>query len=422
MVCAAATAIGFLAVNPGVAQISNTSKSAGARTLVVADQVDYLGGRAREPMVVQHPDGTLFASGFALTADELGPKLWKSQDLGKTWTRANVGTAAEGAVGNSDVSLAVAPDGTLYFATMGPDIWEPDVSKRQNTIAVGVTKDGGATWRWTVLSKLQSIFGDRPWVAVTSDGVAHIIWNDGSGVDHRVSTDQGNTWTQRPRIYGQGGSSHIAAGPHGELAVRITPASASGRRFDAGVDMIAVSNEGGRAWQRYVAPSHLEWTAGSSFPPLWVEPLAWDAKGALYSFWADGKDLRLARSLDKGENWTTWRVATGEEVSYYPYLIAKGRGELVASWFSGRGDSLKANVARIDASDAIAPPKVTLSSPFQLDCWQAGARPEDPQVRYTGGEYLATTFLKEGGLAVVSCILNPRERRFGFSWRRFEVR
>jgi hypothetical protein len=111
----------------------------------------------------------------------------KSRDLGKTWTRVNVGTAAEGAVGNSDVGLAVAPDGTLYFATMGPDLWQPDASKKQNTIAVGATKDAGATWHWTVLSKLQSIFGDRPWVAVTTDGAAHVIWNDGSGVEHRVT-------------------------------------------------------------------------------------------------------------------------------------------------------------------------------------------------------------------------------------------
>jgi hypothetical protein len=204
--------------------------------------------------------------------------------------------------------------------------------------------------------------------------------------------------------------------------VRITPASASGRRFDAGVDMIAVSDEGGRAWQRHVAPSHLEWTAGRSFPPRWIEPLAWDAQGALYSFWADGKDLRLERSLDKGEDWTTWRIAVGEEISYYPYLIAKGRGELVASWFSGRGDNVRDHVARIDASDAVAPPRVALASPFQLDCWQPGTRPEDPQVRYAGGEYLATTFLREGGLAVVSSILNPREHRFGFSWRKYEVR
>ena len=33
--------------------------------------------------------------------------------------------------------------------------------------------------------------------------------------------------------------------------------------------------------------------------------------------------------------------AAVEELSYYPHLIAKGRGELVSSWFSERGDSLK---------------------------------------------------------------------------------
>jgi hypothetical protein len=65
---------------------------------------------------------------------------------------------------------------------------------------------------------------------------------------------------------------------------------------------------------------------------------------------------------------------------------------------------------------------VSLSEPFQIDCWYPAARPGDPQVRYTGGEYLASTFLKEGGFAVISFIQNPREKRFGFSWRRFEAR
>ncbi len=421
---ATATAIGFFAVNVGVAQISNTKKTAGAPTLVVADQVDLFDGRAREPMVVQHPDGTLFASGFSLTDDEPGPKLWKSRDLGKTWTRVKLGTAADGVVGNSDVSLAMAADGTLYMATMGPDRQEPDITKRKRFIAAGVTKDGGVTWRWTILSALSDgKFGDRPWVAAATDGTAHVIWNDGSGVDYRVSKDQGITWVPRPRIYGQGGSSHIAAGPNGELAVRITPASASGRRFDGGVDLIAVSTNGGLSWPNYPAPSHLEWSASiRAFPPHWVEPLAWDAQGALYSFWADGKDLRLARSLDKGDTWTIWRIASGDEVSYYPYLIARGRGELVASWFSGRDETLKARVARIDASEAGGAPKVTLSAPFQIDCWLPAARSADPQLRYSGGEYLASTFLKEGGFAVISFIQNPREQRYGFSWRRFEVR
>ena len=178
-------------------------------------------------MAIEHPDGTLFVSGFALTPDEPGPKLWKSKDHGQTWTRVNVGTAAEGAVGNSDVSLAVAPDGALYFVTMGPHTRDGPAAK--NTIAVGVTKDVGVTWHWTVLSALSNPeFGDRPWVAVSADGTAHVVlerWQRSQV--HAVSHDHGINWIKQARIHDRGGSSHMAAGPNGEIAVRVTPASAS---------------------------------------------------------------------------------------------------------------------------------------------------------------------------------------------------
>jgi hypothetical protein len=49
------------------------------------------------------------------------PNLWKSTDEGKTFSRVNVGTTDQGSVGNSDVDLAVATDGTLYFVTMTYD-------------------------------------------------------------------------------------------------------------------------------------------------------------------------------------------------------------------------------------------------------------------------------------------------------------
>ena len=65
--------------------------------------------------------------------------MWNSaKDQRNRRDLRNVGTAAEGAVGNSDVSLAVAPDGALYFVTMGPHTRDGPAAK--NTIAVGVTR------------------------------------------------------------------------------------------------------------------------------------------------------------------------------------------------------------------------------------------------------------------------------------------
>ncbi|HME08402.1 MAG TPA: sialidase family protein [Bryobacteraceae bacterium] len=416
-VCLAVTLAGWVAFSLGCARVSSHGSvplsALPASTLVVADRVDHLDVLAREPMVVEHPDGTLFVSGYG----QPGPKLWKSQDRGATWARVNVGSEADGAIGNSDVDLAVAGDGTLYFVTMGYD----RKANEGTHIAIGVSRSLGATWRWTMLSKDR--FDDRPWVAVAADGTAHVIWNDGSGVRHAVSRDGGVNWTEQPRIHGQGGSSHLAVGPNREVAVRVTPLSASGFKFNEGVDLIAVSADGGLTWQNHPAPGQKPWSASfSSFPPRWVEPLAWDAQGNLYSFWADGKALWLAQSLDRGATWASWQVAEGDEDSYFPYLIARGRGELAATWFSGRGETLQAHAARFDVGSRSTPPKIIESPPFRPDTWGRDTKPEDPPIRDTGGEYLAVTFLKAGGVAVVSPIQDEREHRFGFTWWRLEER
>ncbi len=359
-------------------------------------------------MVVQHPDGTLFVGGYG----EPGPKLWKSRDDGKTWTRVNVGTEQDGAIGNSDVDLAVARDGTLYFVTMGFDA----KTMKGTHIAVGVSGDVGATWRWTLLSKQQ--LDDRPWVAVTDDGTAHVIWNDGSGVSYAQSRDRGITWDQRQRINDKGGSSHLAVGPNRLMAVRVTPGSASGRKFDLDVDFIAVSTDGGATWKKHTAPGQRKWSASFfAFPQRWVEPLAWDARGDLYSFWTNPDGLWLARSTDQGETWTSWHIADCDEPSYFPYLIARGQGELAATWFSARGEVLKAHLAKIDVTDYRATPQFVESQPFQPDSWYAGSRNRD-----TAGEYLGVTFLHSGGIGVVTAIQSKQDNRFGFTWWKFEAR
>ena len=136
-----------------------------------------------------------------------------------------------------------------------------------------------------MLSKTR--FDDRPWVKVAPDGTAHVIWNDGAGVCHAVSRDGGLTWTERDRIHPQGGSSHLAVGPSGEVAVRVIPTSAAGMKIDEGIDLIAVSIDGGMTWQKRAAPGTREWNLLPFPVPRWVEPLAWDEKGALYSFWTN---------------------------------------------------------------------------------------------------------------------------------------
>jgi hypothetical protein len=269
---------------------------------LVADRLDHVGtpdsATAREPMIAQHPDGTIFVSGYGSKYEtappQTVPRLWKSVDRGKTWSAVNVGAEADGATGNSDVSLAIAPDGTLYFAVMTFNRQTFEGSQ----INVGVSQDVRKTWHWTLLSKKR--FDDRPWVAVAPDGTAHVICNDGSGVYHSFSRDRGGKWSAPQVIHSKGGSSHLAIGPNGEISVRITPVSASGNKYEEGVDLIAISTDGGSTWQERQVPGKRDWApmGAAGAIPRWVEPLAWDATGALYLLWTDIRGVWLARSTD----------------------------------------------------------------------------------------------------------------------------
>ena len=158
-------------------------------------------------------------------------------------------------------------------------------------------------------------------------------------------------------------------------------------------------------WRKYAAPGVRDWAPPSSDAesiPRWVEPLAWDAGGSLYSLWTGAGGVWLARSADQGQTWTTWRVSDGPEPAFYPYLVARGPGELAATWFSARQEVVQAHAARIDVAEGPGPPQVVESRPFEPDCWQESRSPDDPPLRYAGGEYLAVCFLRNGGLAVVS--------------------
>jgi hypothetical protein len=147
---------------------------------------------------------------------------------------------------------SLQPD-SCDFVSMGFDI----KAFEGKHIAVGVSRESGNSWRWTMLSKKR--FDDRPWIAVEPDGAAHVIWNDGSGVYHSVSRDRGATWSPAQVIHPQGGSGHLAVGPKGELAVRITPASASGNKIEPEVELVAISGDGGNTWEKHSVPGQRIW-------------------------------------------------------------------------------------------------------------------------------------------------------------------
>jgi hypothetical protein len=399
--------------------VSQASKEK-SRSLQLIRQVDYVDNAAREPMIVEHPNGTLFVSGYEASANQTTPRLWKSTDHGISWQPVSVGTEAEGASANSDVDLAVAPDGTLYLVSM----WFDLKTNEGAHIVVGTSADGGNTWHWTMLSKKR--FDDRPWVKVAGDGTAHVIWNDGSGVYHTMSRDRGITWSTPQKISSEGGSSHLAVAPNGEVAVRIVPPSASGNKFSEGVDLLVVSTDGGINWGKKTVPGERNWAARIRTPgatPRWVEPIAWDARGRLNLLWTQVDGVWLGLSEDWATTWKTWRIAEskGDALSYFPYLIARGSGQLAATWHSGAATNLSWRVCAIDIPSDGSVPQTRCSTRLQMDSWtkrdaEKGYAPE----RSTAGEYLPVLFLHDGDLAVVTPIQNSTTNHFGFSFWRFK--
>ncbi len=386
-----------------------TAAPAEDEALALESVVHFEDFQNREPMVLELGSGDLLVTGFPRYPHEpaRAPSLWRSRDRGETWSQVDVGSPADGAIGNSDVDLALAPDGTIYFATMG---FNRSTSKGTH-ISIGVSRNDGETWTWTLLTDRE--LADRPWVEVAPDGTAHVIWNDDRGVHHVLSKDSGASWQTMPQVYTSGGSSHMALGPKGELAVRVTPIFASGNRFDGEAEFIAVSIDGGSTWSNHTPPGNRQWQPfGTGGLPRWVEPVAWDQSGALYYLWSEGNSIHLGKSDDRGANWKTWQVATESDIAFFPYLVATGSGELAATWFSA-ADGMSVRVAQIRMESG--EPRVLLSAALPFESW---AETEGTWQRDTAGEYAAVARLAAGDIAVVTPLQDPRADRMGFSfWR-----
>ena len=116
-----------------------------------------------------------------------------------------------------------------------------------------------------------------------------------------------------------------------------------------------------------------------------------------------------------------WRVSEIDALSFFPYLTAKGPGELAATWFSGAGEALEWHVARVEVGVREDLPRILQVSGLKTDSWILGSQSSVP-VRDTAGEYLSVLFLRNDDLAVVSPIQNPETKRYVFSFWRLRER
>lgn len=376
----------------------------------VPEAVRVLGVSAREPAIAQLPDGTLLVAAYG-GADQVErgtrPILFRSGDGGATWTRVEQGTVIDGAIGNSDADLAVAPDGTAYHATM---TWLP----WGHAISVGASVDGGTTWTWETVAAMPGV--DRPWVEVAPDGVAHLTWSSPRGLHHATSSDRGASWTEGPLVHPTGGSGVLAIGPSGELAVRVFPLRAPatlGVAFvflmqDPAADGVAVSRDGGATWTYRELPGDRTYpgllATGGDGTPRWSDPVAFDASGTLYATWGEDDQLMLASSGDLGDTWELHPLSRQEgRLAFYPFLRGGATGELAATWFTYGDDDLLAHVAHVSAADT-ASPRVAL-------------RTIDPASDTdTSGEYFQSTFIADGSIVAALPIATGVPATSGFEF------
>ena len=116
--------------------------------------------------------------------------------------------------GNSDVSLSVAPDGTLYLVELE---FDPG-GQRQGSCVTGVSMDSGNV----ALDDAEEHWEDRPWQLATTGPYA------GSGNRLRGrpahSSSREILANERPAVLNPtGGSETSRCRPHGKVAVRIVP-------------------------------------------------------------------------------------------------------------------------------------------------------------------------------------------------------
>jgi len=389
--------------SPAVAQV-NTE-------LIVKNKIDHITSLAREPMVCQHPNGTLFVSGYRNGSDS--PQLWESINEGKTWQKVDVGSTDQGAIGNSDVDLFIDKKGNIYllsmtFTKLPENLEDFDYSSMKGErIAVGISKDEGQSWNWKTIS--ENDYDDRPWITASTDGTLHVIWNDGKGIHHVESNDEGATWQNRPDISMKGGSSFLANGYHGQLAVRVAPLSASGLTMDEGIDLIRMSLDNGKTWKDVAIPGNRTWTKDFSGVPRWVEPLVFDEKDRLYLLWSEGKTLKLGISYNNGNSWQEDSIINSKDTLYFPYMEVSEQG-LLCTWVSGFNENIRYHAAILNIGEDNI--QVHTLGPQKIDVWYG----KDKYTRSTAGEYFPIIPLSNGNFGMATTIQNSKANREGFTW------
>jgi photosystem II stability/assembly factor-like uncharacterized protein len=260
--------------------------------------------------------GTIYAGGGN---EWFGPAVWKSTDMGKSWTHSSTGLAyAEGEEPVKAVwSLAVAPDGAIYAGVQPAGLFRSD--------------DGGESW--IHLDGLQKHPTRPHWSPGGAGLILHSlvihpedparIWIGVSAAGVFYSGDAGATW--EPRNQGTR-ADFLPEGQNypefGQCVHCLVLAPGGGERlYQQNHCGMYVSEDGGKAWTSIEAglPSTFGFPAAAhprDADTLYLVPLNGDSAGRFVP------EARTAvwRTRDAGRSWQDMRDGLPQKNAFFGVL------------------------------------------------------------------------------------------------------
>jgi photosystem II stability/assembly factor-like uncharacterized protein len=285
--------------------------------------------------------GTIYGAGGN---EWFGPAVWKSTDLGRTWSHSSDGLAYDTgeepikavwslATRNGRLYAGVQPAG-LFQSDDGGQSWEQIAGLREHPTRPQWQPGGAGLILHSLV--LDPADKDRIWVGISAAGVFH-------------SADGGKTW--EPRNRGTRADFLPEGQNYPEFGqcvhnVAMAPGMPD-RLYQQNHCGMYVSEDGGRSWESIEAglPSSFGFPAAPhprDPDTLFLVPLNGDIKGR---YVPDGK-AAVWRTQDRGKTWQAMRKGLPQENVYYGVLrqaMATDRLEPAGVYFGTSSGELYAS-------------------------------------------------------------------------------
>ena len=303
--------------------------------------------------VVADPEsGTIYGAGGN---EWFGPAVWKSTDLGETWTHSSDGLAyAEGQEPIKAVWSLGVRDGRVYAGVQPAGLFHSDDQGQSWTHVEGLQRHptrpewspGGAGLILHSLV-LHPDDPDKIWVGISAAGVFH-------------TADGGETWETRNR------GTRADFMPEGQrypefgqcVHCLVMAPGRTERLYQQNHCGMYRSDDGGRRWDSIEAglPSSFGFPAAAhprDADTLFLLPLNGDIKGR---FVPDGK-AAVWRTRDGGANWQDLRRGLPQENAFFGVLrqaMATDRLDPAGVYFGSSGGALFASADEGESWDCVA--------------------------------------------------------------------